>query len=158
MSSHHFNGQCCYLHQIIFQSHNNCLITKLFQGVFCHDITKLLKLAQNDMVLFYFLKMFWCALQTSPHLLHPQQEEHWHSPFPLVASMLAPPASAYASPRYCLCLTDKNSRLFFLKCWQPWQCLSQLTVTSRAFPVSTKQLKTCNIIGQYLNMSADSFA
>ena len=84
MSSHHFNGQCCYLHQIIFQSHNNCLITKLFQGGFvCHDITKLLKLAQNDMVLFYFFfKMFWCALQTSLHpLLHPQQE-HWHSPSP----------------------------------------------------------------------------
>ena len=54
MPSHHFNGLCCYLFQIIFQSHNNCLITKLFQGVFCHDITKLLKLAQNDMVLFYF--------------------------------------------------------------------------------------------------------
>ena len=83
--------------------------------MFCRDITKLLKLAQNDMVLFYFLKMFWCGLQTSPHpLLYPQREEHWPSPFPLVASMLAPPASAYAA-RGIAYAWQLNSILFFPK-------------------------------------------
>ena len=97
MPSHHFNGLCCYLFQIIFQSHNNCLITKLSQGVFCYDITKLLKLAQNDMVLFYFAqKCFGVPSKPRPP-----------PPLPLVASMLAPPASVYAGLWYCPCLTVK---------------------------------------------------
>ena len=133
MPSHHFNGVCCYLFQIIFQSYNNCLIAKLFQGVFCHDITKLLKLAQNDMVLFYFLKN---VLLCPPNLfIHPPSlptGDALAPPFLLVASMLAPPASVYAGLRHCrhcVCLTVQF-KTFFLKCWQPgfqrrpvfWEC------------------------------------
>ena len=117
MPSHHFNGQCCYLFQKIFQSQNSCFITKLFQGVFYlrHDITKRLKLAQNGTVLFYFFKNVLVRFANlSPPLLPPppslpQREEHWHSP---VTSMLAPPASAYAGLRYRLCLTVEFKTFF----------------------------------------------
>ena len=126
MSSHHFNDQCCYLHQIIFLSHNTCLITKLFQGVFCHDITKLLKLAQNDMVLFYFfLKCFGVlskSLPTPPSPPtggalalppSPSLPQCWHlQPVPMQACGIA-----YA--------WQLNSRLSFLKSWQP--CLRPLS-------------------------------
>ena len=67
--------------------------------MFClrHYITKLLKLAQNDMVLFYFFKN---VLVCPPNLSLPpplsSTGEALAPPPLLVASMLAPPASAYA--------------------------------------------------------------
>ena len=85
----------------------------MFQGVFFHDITKLLKLAQNDMVLFYFLKnVLLCFSNLSPPPPSTPTGDALAPPFLLVASMLAPPASAYAGPRYCLCLTVKFKTFF----------------------------------------------
>ena len=119
MPSHHFNGQCCYMFQIIFQSHYNCLIRKLFQGVFClrHYITKLLKLAQSGMALFYFLKN---PLVCSPNRSPPPP------PLPTegALALLPSPQCWHLQPvpmRACgiVYAWQLNSRLFFLKCWQP---------------------------------------
>ena len=88
-------------------------MTKLFQGVFCHDITKLLKLAQNDMVLFYFLKnVLVCLPNLSIPPSLPPTGGALALTLPLVASMLAPPASASAGLRYCVCLTVKFNTFF----------------------------------------------
>ena len=52
--------------------------------------------------------MFWCALQTPPRPSFNGKS----TDTPHVASMLAPPASAYAGRRYCLGLTVKFKTFF----------------------------------------------
>ena len=69
-------------------------------------ITKLLKLAQNDMVVFYVLKN---VLLCPPS---PSTGDALAPPPLLVASMLAPPASAYAGLRNCVWLTVKFKTFF----------------------------------------------
>ena len=132
MPSHHFNGQGCYLFQIIFQSHNNCLITKLFQGVFCHDITKLLTLAQNDVVLFYFgQKCFGVPSKPlPPPSFTPNGRSTGTPPLPLVTSMLAPPASVCG----------------IAHAWQLNLFLKMLAALMETFAMEPKQAKALRVL------------